>query len=88
MPHVDIEQETNRSIADPREALACMVGRLEIERIRAGARQELGTGSTSVRAFHDAVLSNGELPLNALAEVVDEWVAAQSRSSDVRGDHD
>jgi uncharacterized protein (DUF885 family) len=78
MPHVDIEQETDRYIADPGQALAYMVGRLEIERIRAGARQALGE-RFDIRGFHDAVLGNGELPLGALAEVVDGWVAARSR---------
>lgn len=77
MPPLDIERETDRYIADPGQALAYMVGRLEIERIRAGARQALG-GRFDIRGFHDAVLSNGELPLGALAEVIDGWAAAQS----------
>jgi uncharacterized protein (DUF885 family) len=77
-PHADIERETDRYIADPGQALAYMVGRLEIERIRTRARQALGQ-RFDIRAFHDTVLSNGEVPLSALAEVVDEWVAAQSR---------
>jgi uncharacterized protein (DUF885 family) len=78
MPAVDIEQETDRYIADPGQALAYMVGRLEIERIRAAAQRSLGT-RFDIRGFHDAVLGNGELPLDALATVVDEWVAAQGR---------
>ena len=78
MPHVDIEQETNRYIAAPGQALAYMVGRLEIERIRAGARHALGQ-RFDIRGFHDAVLGNGEIPLGALAQVIDEWVGAQSR---------
>jgi uncharacterized protein (DUF885 family) len=75
-PPVDIERETDRYIADPGQALAYMVGRLEIERIRAGARQALGE-RFDIRGFHDAILSNGELPLGALAEVIDDWVATQ-----------
>jgi uncharacterized protein (DUF885 family) len=75
MPHADIERETDRYIADPGQALSYMVGRLEIERIRAGARQALGE-RFDIRGFHDAVLSNGEIPLDALAEVIDDWVAA------------
>jgi uncharacterized protein (DUF885 family) len=84
MPHVDIEQETDRYIADPGQALSYMVGRLEIERIRAEARQALGE-RFDIRGFHDAALRNGELPLGALAEVIDDWVAAQSR---IAGTHD
>jgi uncharacterized protein (DUF885 family) len=78
MPHVDIEPETDRYIADPGQALAYMVGRLEIERIRADARQALRE-RFDIRGFHDAVLGNGEIPLGALANVIDDWVAAQSR---------
>ena len=75
MPQVYIEQETDRYIADPGQALSYMVGRLEIERIRAGAEQALGQ-RFDIRGFHDAVLSNGEIPLDALAQVIDDWVAS------------
>jgi uncharacterized protein (DUF885 family) len=78
MPHVDIEQETDRYIANPGQALSYMVGRLEIERIRAKARHALGE-RFDIRDFHDAALRNGELPLGALAQVIDDWVTAQSQ---------
>jgi len=78
MPPVDIERETDRYIADPGQALAYMVGRLEIERIRARAQHTLRQ-RFDIRGFHDAMLSNGELPLGALAEVIDEWVTARLR---------
>jgi uncharacterized protein (DUF885 family) len=78
MPYVDIERETDRYLADPGQALAYMVGRLEIERLRAGAREEMGE-RFDIRGFHDAVLRNGEVPLGVLAEVVDGWVATLSR---------
>jgi len=51
-----------------------MVGRLEIQRIRAAAEAALGR-DFDVRAFHDTVLGSGALPLGVLAEVVDAWVA-------------
>lgn len=78
MPPVDIDRELNRYIADPGQALAYMVGRLEIERIRRRARQALGE-RFDIRAFHDAVLRNGEIPLDTLADVLDQWVSTQSR---------
>jgi uncharacterized protein (DUF885 family) len=53
-----------------------MVGRLAIEQSRARAQQALGE-RFDIRGFHDVMLSNGELPLGVLAEVVDEWVATQ-----------
>jgi uncharacterized protein (DUF885 family) len=81
MPQVYIEQETDRYIADPGQALSYMVGRLEIERIRAAARQALGQ-RFDIRGFHDAVLSNGEIPLDALAQVIDDWVDGLRTSRD------
>ena len=51
------------------QALAYMVGRLEIERIRCLAQQRLGA-RFDIRSFHDTVLGNGPLPLRVLEQVV------------------
>ena len=74
MSQVEIESEVDRYIAWPGQALAYMVGRLEILRIRAAAKQKLGS-RFDIRAFHDVVLSGGALPLSVLEHVVNEWVA-------------
>ncbi|WP_435122422.1 DUF885 domain-containing protein [Amycolatopsis thermoflava] len=74
MPQVEIESEVDRYIAYPGQALAYMVGRLEIQRVRARAEQALGE-RFDIRAFHDLVLGGGALPLSVLAAVVDEWIA-------------
>jgi uncharacterized protein (DUF885 family) len=81
MAQVEIEAEIDRYIAWPGQALAYMVGRLEIQRIRAGAEQRLGS-RFDVRAFHDLVLAGGALPLSALATVVDDWVAGHGDTVD------
>jgi uncharacterized protein (DUF885 family) len=73
MPQVEIDAEVDRYIADPGQALAYMVGRLEIQRIRAEAEAALGD-RFDIRAFHDTVLGGGALPLTVLAEVVAAWV--------------
>jgi uncharacterized protein (DUF885 family) len=72
MALVEIESEADRYIAVPGQALAYMVGRLEIQRIRALAEQTMGE-RFDIRAFHDLVLGNGPLPLAVLGDVVAAW---------------
>ncbi|HVV10354.1 DUF885 domain-containing protein [Amycolatopsis sp.] len=74
MPQVEIDAEVDRYIAYPGQALAYMVGRLEILRIRGKAERALGA-SFDIRAFHDLVLGGGSLPLSVLDAVVTEWAA-------------
>lgn len=76
MPLVEIESEVDRYIAFPGQALAYMVGRLELLRMRAAAEQALGE-RFDVRGFHDVVLGSGSLPLGVLDTVVADWVRAQ-----------
>jgi len=74
----DIEVEIDRYIAVPGQALAYMVGRLEIRRMRADAERRLG-GAFDIRRFHDAVLGAGSLPLTVLADRIDAWIRGEER---------
>ena len=60
----------------PGQALAYMVGRLEIQRIRANAEQRLGDGF-DIRRFHDTVLGAGSLPLSVLDDRISAWLGEQ-----------
>ncbi|GAA1230727.1 hypothetical protein GCM10009676_11930 [Prauserella halophila] len=80
MAEVEIVSEADRYINWPGQALAYMVGRLEIERIRAKAEAALGA-SFDIRAFHDVVLGGGGLPLSVLDGVVSEWAGAAEVAS-------
>jgi uncharacterized protein (DUF885 family) len=71
----NIENEVDRYVADPGQALAYMVGRLELVRLRELAQAGLGD-RFDLRAFHDLVLGTGGVPLTVLAEVVDRHLAA------------
>jgi uncharacterized protein (DUF885 family) len=53
-----------------------MIGQLKILELRARAQKELGPGY-DLRAFHDAVLGAGALPLNVLEARVDGWIARE-----------
>jgi len=76
MSDLEIGNEIDRYIAYPGQALSYMVGRLEIQRIRAAAEQTLGE-RFDIREFHDVVLGNGSLPLRVLDDVVSGWAGAR-----------
>ena len=73
LPRTEIESEVDRYISYPGQALAYMVGRREIVRLRAAAADALGAGF-DLREFHDLVLRAGILPLPALANTVERWM--------------
>ena len=61
--------EVDRYICTPGQATSYMIGRLEIQRMRAEAEQRQGE-RFDVRKFHSAVLESGSLPLDVLDGVV------------------
>ncbi len=72
----DVQAETDRYITWPGQALAYKMGELKILELRARAKQALG-GKFDIRAFHDAILDGGALPLDVLEARIDGWIAAQ-----------
>jgi uncharacterized protein (DUF885 family) len=61
--------EVDRYIVSPGQACSYMVGRVEIQRMRAEAEQRQGS-AFAVQKFHSAVLDSGSLPLGVLDDVV------------------
>ncbi len=72
----NVANEIDRYIGWPGQALAYMIGRLEIHRLRDDAQRRLGD-AFDVRAFHGVVLGNGAVPLDVLASMVERWINQQ-----------
>ncbi|MGI9077142.1 MAG: DUF885 domain-containing protein [Gemmatimonadaceae bacterium] len=74
-PHADaqIESELARIVADPGFVLGYKLGQWKFLELRALAERELGA-SFDVRAFNDALLENGEMPLDVLDAHMRAWV--------------
>ena len=64
-----VRPEIDRYIVTPGQATSYMVGRVEIDRMRAQAQERQGA-AFSVKDFHSAVLDSGSLPLGVLDDVV------------------
>ncbi len=73
---LNIEREVDRYIAWPGQACAYKIGQLKISQLRARAEHTLGD-KFDVRAFHDAILSTGAIPLPTLEAKIDRWIAAR-----------
>jgi uncharacterized protein (DUF885 family) len=74
-------RETQRYIAWPAQALAYKIGELQFLAERRRAEDALGA-SFDIRAFHDAVLDDGPMPLSILHEQISRWIDAAVRQHD------
>jgi uncharacterized protein (DUF885 family) len=73
LPDSQVVYETQRYIAWPAQALAYKIGEMQILAERARAEHALGA-RFDIRAFHDAVLDDGPMPLSIMHEQVSRWI--------------
>lgn len=74
---INIDSELARYIGAPAGAVAYKVGELRIIALRARAEKALGA-RFDIRAFHDLILAQGQLPMTLLEQTVDRWIAQQA----------
>jgi len=74
LPDHEIQTEIDRYIAWPAQALSYYLGERAILEARAKAEKALG-GRFNVRAFHDAVLELGSVPLPVLTSRIDRFIS-------------
>ncbi len=74
MTRGQVTGEIDRYLGTPGQALGYMIGRLEIDEIRADAEARLGE-SFDIGSFHDCLLDSGTIPLPTLRRKVSEWVS-------------
>jgi len=73
----NIENEVDRYLTWPGQALAYKLGQREILDLRNEAKQMLGT-RFDIRRFHDVVLRNGAVPLPVLKDQVEAYIMTTS----------
>jgi uncharacterized protein (DUF885 family) len=76
----DVVNEIDRYIGTPGQALAYKIGQMKISELREKAARELGP-KFDLRAYDDAVLETGSVPLDALERHIDGWIASQKVAS-------
>ncbi|GHH58531.1 DUF885 domain-containing protein [[Pseudomonas] boreopolis] len=75
----EVTTEVDRYIAWPGQALSYYLGELKILELRRKAETALGE-KFDIRAFHDAVLQTGSVPLPVLEAQVDRFIADGGKS--------
>jgi uncharacterized protein (DUF885 family) len=69
----EVETEVDRYISWPGQALSYYLGEMSIMKERRKAEAALGA-KFNIRAFHDAVLETGSVPLPVLEEHINAWI--------------
>jgi uncharacterized protein (DUF885 family) len=66
------QSEVDRYVMMPGQACSYKIGQMKILELREEAKKTMGP-KFSIKAYHNVVLGNGQLPLTLLAQVVGDW---------------
>jgi uncharacterized protein (DUF885 family) len=75
----NVTTEIDRYISWPAQALSYKIGEIEIKKLRLEAEKALGD-DFDLRAFHDAILAHGSVPLSVLRENISQFINSQKKS--------
>jgi len=75
----EVTTEVDRYISWPAQALSYKLGEITIVKLRAQAEKELGD-KFDVKAFHDAVLKQGSVPLPVLEQQIKAYIEARKKA--------
>jgi len=78
LARVDVENEIDRYISWPGQALAYKIGELRILGLRREAEKKLGD-KFDLRAFHDALLAEGAMPIDVLEVRMRTWISDRQK---------
>ena len=71
-----VEDQIDRYISWPGQALSYKMGEIKIRELRAKAEKQLGA-KFDIRSFHDTVIGQGSLPMAVLENGINDWIVAQ-----------
>jgi uncharacterized protein (DUF885 family) len=71
-----VENQIDRYISWPGQALSYKMGEIKIRELRTKAETQLGA-KFDIRSFHDTVIGQGSLPMAVLEDVIDDWIITQ-----------
>lgn len=73
----NVKTEIDRYISWPAQALSYKIGEITIKKLRTKAESALAD-NFDLRAFHDALLAEGSVPLSVLEKQVDQFIQSQA----------
>ena len=76
LPQSAVEDQIDRYISWPGQALSYKMGEIKIRELRAKAEKQLGA-KFDIRSFHDTIIGQGSLPMAVLEDVINDWIAQQ-----------
>jgi uncharacterized protein (DUF885 family) len=79
----EVTTEVDRYISWPGQALSYKLGEIRIVALRAEAERELGV-DFDIRAFHDALLAQGSVPLPVLNEQIHQFIVERKQAAEAK----